>query len=70
MVRKINIRVITKAKNAKVDLPKVYTTVAPTDGHANEAVIKLLSEYFNIAKSKIKIVRGEKSRDKVIDIDE
>ncbi len=38
------------------------------EGKANAAAIKLLSEYFDIPKSRIIIVRGEKSRDKVIDI--
>jgi uncharacterized protein len=38
------------------------------EGKANAAAIKLLSEYFDIPKSRIIIVRGERSRDKVIDI--
>lgn len=38
------------------------------EGKANAAAIKLLSEYFDIPKSTVIIVKGEKSRDKVIDI--
>ncbi len=38
------------------------------EGKANAAAIKLLSEYFDIPKSRIIIVRGERSRDKVIEI--
>jgi uncharacterized protein YggU (UPF0235/DUF167 family) len=34
---------------------KIKTTVAPIDGEANQALIKLLSKHFNIAKSQIKI---------------
>ena len=36
---------------------KIYTTTAPADGKANESVIKLLSEHFGIAKSRVKIIR-------------
>jgi uncharacterized protein (TIGR00251 family) len=67
------IRVIPKAKENKVapgDPIKIYTTAVPADGKANESVIKLLSDYFDIAKSKIKIIRGETTRDKIIEITE
>ncbi len=64
----INIRVVPRAKLNKVDLPKVYTVAPANDGKANEAVIKLLSKHFDIAKSKIKIIRGETSRDKVVEV--
>ena len=47
---------------------RVYTTVAPENGRANGAVIELLSEYFDVAKSQIKIVRGVAARDKVVEI--
>lgn len=47
---------------------RVYTTVAPENGRANSAVIELLSEYFGVAKSQIKIVRGVAARDKVVEI--
>jgi len=47
---------------------RVYTTVAPENGRANDAVIKALAEHFGVAKSQIKIVRGLAARDKVIEI--
>lgn len=47
---------------------RVYTTVAPENGRANDAVIKALSKHFGVAKSQIKIVRGDTTRDKVIEI--
>ncbi len=65
------IRAMPKACENKVvpgDPIKVYTTAVPADGKANEAVIKLLSTHFGIAKSKIKIVRGETGRDKVVEV--
>lgn len=66
-----NIRVITNAKESKVIMGesiKVYTTAVPEDGKANKEVIKILAKHFNIAKSKIKIIRGKTKRDKTIEI--
>lgn len=72
-MRKINVRVIPRAKQNKITTDddgrlRVHITAAPVDGAANDAVIKILAEYFNIPKSQIKIVRGETSRDKVVEI--
>ena len=39
-----------------------------TDGKANRRLLELLSEYFGVPKSKIVIVRGAKSRDKILEI--
>ena len=67
-----NVRVTPHAKQNKVvesdGVLRVYTTVAPENGRANSAVIELLSEYFGVAKSQIKIVRGVAARDKVVEI--
>ena len=67
-----NIRVTPHAKQNKVidadGVLRVYTTVAPENGHANNAVIKALAKHFGVAKSQIKIVRGVTARDKVIEI--
>jgi uncharacterized protein (TIGR00251 family) len=47
---------------------RVYVTVAPEDGKANEAVIKLLAKELRLAKSSLTIVQGLKSRNKIIRI--
>ena len=39
----------------------------PHDGEANTALIGLLSKYFDVPKTSIAIVKGEKSRNKVIE---
>lgn len=49
---------------------RVSTTAAPDRGKANEAVIKLLAEYFDVPKSMITIVRGHSGRNKLIDVQE
>lgn len=74
-MRKINLRVIPRARQNKIDVDengvyRVHITAVPVDGAANVAVIKMMAEYFDIPKSQIKIIRGETSRDKVIEIPE
>lgn len=65
-----NVRVTPHAKQNKViqdnDVLRVYTTTAPEKGRANGAVIKLLSDYFNVAKSRIVISKGLASRNKIV----
>jgi len=39
------------------------------DGKANAAAIKTLSEYLGIPRSRISIVRGHSSKNKIISID-
>jgi len=38
------------------------------EGKANKALIDLLSEYFDVPKSRIEIIKGHKSKNKVIEI--
>ncbi|MGC8972493.1 MAG: DUF167 domain-containing protein [bacterium] len=40
----------------------------PIEGKANKELIEVLSDYFDIPKSKIEIVSGHKGRVKIIDI--
>ena len=71
--KNFNIRVTPHAKQNKVmesnGVLRVYTTVAPENGRANTAVVELLSEYFDIPKSRIKILKGLTGRDKIVTID-
>ncbi|MEK7196229.1 MAG: DUF167 domain-containing protein [Thermodesulfovibrionales bacterium] len=68
----IKVKVIPNAKKNKVveseGLFKVYVNAPAVDGKANKALLAVLSEYFNIRKGSIKIVRGEKSREKVVEV--
>ena len=38
------------------------------EGRANKRLVEILSDYFNIPKSKISIVKGAKSRDKLVQL--
>ncbi|PZP40144.1 MAG: hypothetical protein DI585_01800 [Pseudomonas fluorescens] len=45
---------------------RVYVTVVPEDGKANKAVLGLLAKHLGVAKSRLEIVQGSTSRDKVV----
>lgn len=47
---------------------KVSLRAPAHEGKANQSLIKIISEYFDIPKSMVIILKGEKSRNKVIDI--
>ena len=57
---------ITKISDAEY---KVKVAAPPEKGKANEAVINLLADYFNVPKSLIKIIGGKTARTKIIDIE-
>lgn len=54
------------------DMPeiRVYTKAVPVDGKANKEVINLLSEALKKPKSRIRIVKGETSNKKIIEVDD
>lgn len=67
-----NVRVIPKARQNDVSLDadgtiRIHTTAAPSDGAANDAVIKMLAKHFDVPKTSIRIIRGHTSRDKIIE---
>lgn len=47
---------------------KIRLTQPPVDGKANEALLKFLSKILKVPKSKLKITKGLKSRNKVVRI--
>jgi uncharacterized protein len=47
---------------------RIRVNVPPTDGKANAAVIEALAKFFRIPKSKIVLVHGEKSKNKVFEL--
>lgn len=69
----IEVKVITDSdKNELVkedSKVKIKVKASAEKGKANQAVIKLLSKYYNVSKSSIKIIRGKRKRNKLIKID-
>jgi uncharacterized protein YggU (UPF0235/DUF167 family) len=59
----------TQKISKKDNLYKVYLKSKPVDNCANAELITVLADYFQIAKSKILILRGLKSHDKILKID-
>ena len=47
---------------------KIKLTSPPVEGEANRRCIEFLSKRFKIAKSNLEIIKGEKSKDKLIKI--
>ena len=47
---------------------RVYVTTVPEDGKANAAVQKILAKALGIPKSRLTLIRGQTSRDKVFRI--
>jgi len=47
---------------------KVRVTAAPVEGKANEGLLRLLAKEFGVPPSSIEIVRGHRSREKIIRI--
>lgn len=77
---KIFVKVKLKAKEEKVKKVdpslfetqenhyEVFVKEPPMEGRANKRVTQLLAEYFKIPVSKIKIISGLTSREKIIEI--
>ena len=69
---KIRVKVVSNSKNEEVtkedDGFLVKVKEPPKEGKANKAVIKLLAEYFGVSQGSIRIVRGVRSRTKVIEV--
>lgn len=67
----LQIKVVPRSSQRKAVLKddgtlKVWVTQAPTDGQANEGVIKAIAEIVKIAPSRVQIVKGETSRSKTV----
>lgn len=68
----VYVRVVTNARVEQVvaegEMLKVKVRAKAQDGKANKAVIEALAEYYGKRRRDIRIIKGEKSRDKVIEI--
>ncbi|MCM8789624.1 MAG: DUF167 domain-containing protein [Candidatus Omnitrophica bacterium] len=68
----IKVRVIPKSSRSLVVKQggdfKAYLTKPAQASLANEQLIELLSEFFHIRKYQVKIVKGNTSRNKLVEI--
>ena len=69
---RINIKVFPGARKPRIVeedmLLKVYVNAPAVDGKANAAVVKALSAHFEVRRSAIEIIKGHKSREKMIEV--
>ena len=76
---KISVKVIPNAKQNEivediidllgVRILKIKVNQPPEEGRANKAVIEILADYFKVKKNSIRIIKGETSRNKIVEID-
>lgn len=75
---RIHVRVTPKASQNKIVVEpgedagplrlRVYVTTVPEDGKANKAVVALLSKFLKVPKTRLTLVSGHTSRDKVFQL--
>jgi uncharacterized protein len=78
MTRIIAVRLTPKASSNRIgeirSLPDgteqlaIYVTAVPESGKANDAMLKLLSKHLGLAKSRLAVIKGATSRDKLVEI--
>lgn len=71
MQKRIFVKLFSKQQSIKEEPNGSFTVhlkSAPVDGKANEELIKLLAEKFNLPKSIIRIKSGLSSRQKLFEI--
>jgi uncharacterized protein (TIGR00251 family) len=70
---RIKVKVLPRAKRGEIiELAKDYLKVkllsAPVKNKANIELIGMLSDYYGVPKSAVKIIKGEHSRKKIVEI--
>lgn len=57
-----------KSNKDEIVMYKVSVKEAPVAGKANEAIIKLLAEYFSVTRDNVYLISGQKSKQKIFEI--
>lgn len=70
----IKVKVITNAKRNEIveqdgNYFKIKISAPPVKGKANKELIYFLSKYFKVPVNKIRIIKGEKSKNKIIKVE-
>ena len=69
----IKLKVFPNSKKEKIikkseDSFEVKIKAKPIEGKANRELIRVLSSYFRVSESKIRLVKGLRKRNKIIEI--
>lgn len=69
---KIQVKVKTNSKTEEIsqegDKLIVKVKELPKEGRANQAIIKLLAEHFEVSQSQVRILTGFKSKNKIVEV--
>jgi uncharacterized protein (TIGR00251 family) len=71
---RINVKVIPRSSKAEVvglegNTLKVKLTAPPEGGKANKQLIEVLAKHFKVPKRAVNIIKGETSRQKIVEIE-
>jgi uncharacterized protein len=71
---RLRLRIVPNAKRSEVvgphgDALKLKIAAPALEGRANEELVKFLSEKLGVPRRSITLVSGEKSRDKVVEVE-
>ncbi len=70
----VTVRVIPRSRQTRIDGVRnnavlVRLAAAPVDGAANDALLELLADILECSRRQLRLVSGERSRDKSIQVD-
>ncbi len=70
---KIELKVIPSASkdavNTEQPITRIYLKAPAVDGKANKALVEVLAKHFNVPSKSIEIIKGLKSRHKIVSIE-
>jgi len=68
---RINVHIIPGSSKSDVEAGdpwRVHVHARPVEGKANEELVQILSDYFGVPRSAVRIVCGHTSRSKTVEI--
>ena len=69
---RVHVRVVPNARKARIEETesglKVWVDAPPRDGKANKRLVEIISKRYGVKKSDIRIISGERGREKIIEV--
>jgi len=71
---RLTLKVIPRSSRNEIEGPladgsyKIRVSAPPVDGEANRVVCQLLADHFDVARSAVRIISGQTSMKKVVEI--
>lgn len=66
---KLEVKVVPNAKRNEIKGEKIYLNAPAIEGKANEALVEFLAEHYGVKRRQVRIIKGLKSRSKVVEIE-